>query len=195
VTCSERWAGLVSANERDVRRPSRHASSGGIAQVSRRSAGDAVQLRVRGDRRPVARGRLFVVWVGLAASGGLGYLTVRDVRWDRVWEALANGNYWWLIPALLPRPLGAHASGFSKVSTERNCTRGDLKRPIGAERRIRLTRRRAEYKTPPRTPSRSRRGCGRPGSRVRAQALSATRQGESSFKGREQLSPPSDRLL
>ncbi len=44
---------------------------------------------------------MLIVWVGLAASGGFGYLTVRDVRWDRVWEALANSNYWWLIPALL----------------------------------------------------------------------------------------------
>jgi uncharacterized membrane protein YbhN (UPF0104 family) len=44
---------------------------------------------------------VLVVWIGLAASGGLAYLTVRDVRWDSVWEALANSNYWWLIPALL----------------------------------------------------------------------------------------------
>jgi uncharacterized membrane protein YbhN (UPF0104 family) len=44
---------------------------------------------------------VLIVWAGLAASGGLGYLTVRDVRWDKVWEALANSNYWWLIPALL----------------------------------------------------------------------------------------------
>jgi uncharacterized protein (TIRG00374 family) len=69
--------------------------------VSRRSATDAVQLRVGRDGRRVARGRVLVVWFGLAASGGLGYLTVRDVRWNRVWDALANSNYWWLIPALL----------------------------------------------------------------------------------------------
>jgi glycosyltransferase 2 family protein len=84
---------------RSTSKPTRKLS--GIALVSRRSAGDAVQLRVGGNRRPVARGRVLVVWVGLAASVGLGYLTVRNVRWDRVWEALANSNYWWLIPALL----------------------------------------------------------------------------------------------
>ena len=69
--------------------------------MSRRSATDAVQPRVGGDRRPVARGRALVVWVGLVVSGGLAYLTVRDVRWDGVSEAFANSNYWWLIPALL----------------------------------------------------------------------------------------------
>lgn len=69
--------------------------------MSRRSATDAVRFRVVRDGRRVARGRVLVVWFGLAASGGLGYLTVRDVRWDRVWDALANSNYWWLIPALL----------------------------------------------------------------------------------------------
>jgi glycosyltransferase 2 family protein len=69
--------------------------------VSRRSATDAVQLRVGRDRRTAARGRVLVVWFGLAASAALGYLTVRDVRWSAVWDALVNSNYWWLLPALL----------------------------------------------------------------------------------------------
>jgi glycosyltransferase 2 family protein len=70
--------------------------------VSRRPvAGDTVEVDVDGRDRPITRGRALVVWGGLAASAGLGYLAVRGVRWESVWEALETSNYWWLVPALL----------------------------------------------------------------------------------------------
>lgn len=52
---------------------------------------ERVQLRLR----PV------LVWVGLAVTLLFGWLAIRDVHADRVWDALSRSNYAWTIPAVL----------------------------------------------------------------------------------------------
>jgi hypothetical protein len=71
--------------------------------VSRRSAGDAVQLRVRGDRRPSPE--------AACLSSGSGWPRRSRIS-DRARRALGQGlgsvgeqHYWWLIPS----PAGARS--------------------------------------------------------------------------------------
>ncbi len=45
--------------------------------------------------------RPLLIWLGLGVTVLFGWLAIRDVHADRVWDALARSNYAWTIPSVL----------------------------------------------------------------------------------------------